>query len=111
MEACYQFIKAAYPLELITAGVILSGGTANLKDIDSFTSELFNLPVKIGYPDLSKLSGAISRLEDPSYATSIGLLYYGLDKIKDTKSSFLPKIRLGKENIFTKFLTYLKEFL
>jgi cell division protein FtsA len=111
MEACYQFIKAAYPLELITAGVILTGGTAKLKDIDSFTSELFNLPVKIGYPDLSRLSGAISRLEDPCYATSIGLLYYGLDGVKETKSSFLPKLKFGKENLLTKILAYLKDYV
>jgi len=111
MEACYQFIKAAYPLELITAGVVLTGGTAKLKDIDGFTSELFNLPVKIGYPDLSRLSGAISRLEDPCYATSIGLLYYGLDGVKETKSSFLPKLKFGKENFFTKILAYLKDYV
>jgi cell division protein FtsA len=111
MEACYQFIKTAYPLELITAGVILTGGTAKLKDIDTFTSELFNLPVKIGYPDLSKLSGAISRLEDPSYATSIGLLYYGLDRVKDVKGGFKPVFRFGKGNFFSKIMAYFKEFI
>jgi cell division protein FtsA len=111
MEACYQFIKAAYPLELITAGVILTGGTAKLKDIDTFTSELYNLPVKIGYPDLSKLSGAISRLEDPSYATAIGLLYYGLDRVKDVKVSHKPGLRFGKGNLISKVTSYLKEFI
>ncbi len=111
MEACYQFIKTAYPPELITAGVVLTGGTAKLKDIDQFTSDLFNLPVKIGYPDLSRLSGAISRLEDPSYATAIGLIYYGMDQMKDTKASLLPKFKLGEDGMFKKFINYIKEFL
>jgi cell division protein FtsA len=110
MEANYQFIKAAYPLELITAGVILSGGTALLKDIDVFTSELFNLPVKIGYPDLSRMSGAISRLEDPAYSTSIGLLYYGLDRVKDNKGSHKPMFKFGKDGFFSKIIAYFKEF-
>jgi cell division protein FtsA len=111
MEACYQFIKTAYPPELITAGVVLTGGTAKLKDLDVFVSDLFNLPVKIGYPDLSRLSGAISRLEDPAYATAIGLIYYGMDRFKDTKSSLLPKFRFSKDNIFKRFLKYIKEFM
>jgi cell division protein FtsA len=109
METCYQFIKGAYPTELITAGVVITGGTAKLRSIDSFISDLFNLPVKIGYPDLSRLSGAISRLEDPAYATSIGLIYYGMDQVKEGKQSFLPKFKLGKENIFTRCMTYFKE--
>lgn len=111
MESNYQFIKSAYPLELITAGVILTGGTAKLKEIDSFTSEMFNLPVKIGYPDLSRLSGAISRLEDPSYATAIGLVYYGMDQNKDTKSSFMPKLKIGKVNFLSKFYNYIKDYI
>jgi cell division protein FtsA len=110
MEACYQFIKTAYPPELITAGVVITGGTAKLRDIDSFTSDLFNLPVKIGYPDLSRLSGAISRLEDPSYATAIGLIYYGMDQIRDSKTFTLPKLKFGNENVFKKITKYLKDF-
>lgn len=110
MEACYQFIKTAYPPELITAGVVITGGTAKLRDIDSFTSDLFNLPVKIGYPDLSRLSGAISRLEDPSYATAIGLIYYGMDKIRESKSFSLPKLKFGNENVLKKLTKYLKDF-
>jgi cell division protein FtsA len=110
MEACYQFIKTAYPPELITAGVVLTGGTAKLRDIDSFVSDLFNLPVKIGYPDLSRLSGAISRLEDPSYATAIGLIYYGMDQKREYKPSLLPRIKFGKDGIFKKVINYLKEY-
>lgn len=110
MEACYQFIKTAYPPELITAGVVVTGGTAKLRDIDSFTSDLFNLPVKIGYPDLSRLSGAISRLEDPSYATAIGLIYYGMDQIRESKSFSLPKLKFGNENLLKKLTKYLKDF-
>jgi cell division protein FtsA len=111
MESCYQFIKTVYPPELITAGVVITGGTAKLRKADTFIADLFNLPVKIGYPDLSKLSGAISRLEDPSYATAIGLLYYGLEQVKDTKSSFMPKFKFGKENMFSKAVSYLKEYI
>lgn len=111
MESCYQFIKAAYPPELITAGVVITGGTAKLRSVDSYIADLFNLPVKTGYPDLSRLSGAISRLEDPSYATAIGLIYHGMDDLKESKASFLPKFKLGKENLFTKFYNYIKEYL
>ncbi len=111
MEACYQFIKTVYPPELITAGVVLTGGTAKLRDIDSFVSDLFNLPVKIGYPDLSRLSGAISRLEDPAYATAIGLIYYGMDQIRESRPSLVPRLRLGKGNLFKKIVNYLKEYI
>ncbi|HOV16578.1 MAG TPA: cell division protein FtsA [Candidatus Cloacimonadota bacterium] len=110
MEACYQFIKNAYPPELITAGVVLTGGTAKLKNIDNFVADLFNLPVKIGYPDLSRLSGAISRLEDPAYATAIGLIYYAADQKREGRQSALPKVKLTKDNIFKKIIAFIKEY-
>jgi cell division protein FtsA len=110
METCYQFIKSAYPPELITAGVVVCGGSSKLTQIDKFTSELFNMPVKQGYPDLSRLSGPISRLEDPAYATAIGLLYYGMDQNKDSKGGRLPGFKMPGEGWMTKILNYLKDF-
>lgn len=110
MEACYQFIKGSYPPELVTAGVVISGGTAKLKNIDKFIEKMFNMPVKIAYPDVSRLSGPISRLEDPAYATAIGLLYYGMDQNKDFSPGGFQKFRRSGEGTMSRLIDYLKGF-
>ncbi len=111
METCYKYIKNAYPPELITAGIIITGGTANMRNIDSYLAKLYNLPVKTGYPDLSKLSGPISCLEDPSYATAVGMLFYALEQHKDLHRSLLPRFKLPGEGYLQKLIQYLKQYI
>ncbi len=95
LELCYKTAISNFSnLEILTAGVVLTGGASLLRNVTFLTSEIFNMPVKVGYPDVSKLNGATSRLENPKYATSVGLLYYALEMI-DTGAS-TPKSRKTK---------------
>ena len=60
--------------KLIPAGVVLTGGTANLPGIDALASDLSHLPVRIGAP--LSLYGISDTLSDPAYATAVGLLLW-----------------------------------
>ncbi len=110
LSLCYNKAKEFYTPELVTSGIILCGGTAKLKNIEVVLSEAFNLHVKIATPDLSRLNGMISRLEDPAYATVVGILYFAAGKNNETvsKGFTLPNIK-GKK-IVDKVKKILKDF-
>jgi cell division protein FtsA len=60
--------------KLTPAGMVLTGGTANLPGIAELGSELTRLPVRVGTP--INLYGVSDTLLDPAYATSVGLLMW-----------------------------------
>jgi len=109
LSACYQTTLPGYKPELITAGIVLTGGSANLKGIDDVVSEAFNMGVKVASPDLSEITGMISRLEDPSFATAIGLLYYAKDIEPEGRSSQFSMPRLSGSKILDKIKNFIKE--
>lgn len=98
LALCYDRCKDYYTPELVTAGIILTGGTANLTNIDNSIYTAFNLQVKIAHPDLSRLEGDTQRLDGPAYATSVGILYYamGFEHNPQTRSFSLGNLGSGK---------------
>jgi cell division protein FtsA len=61
---------------LLPAGVVLCGGTTQLPGFRELARHVLDTPVRIGSPqDLSGLSDSVS---GPAYATSVGLLHWGL---------------------------------
>ena len=110
LSLCYNKAKEFYTPELVTSGIILCGRTAKLKNIEIVLSEAFNLHVKIATPDLSHLNGMISRLEDPAFATVVGILYYAAGKNNEpvSKGFTLPNIKGTK--ILDKVKKILKDF-
>ena len=60
---------------LVPAGLVLTGGSANLSGIDALGRDILRLPVRIGIP--TNIYGITDTLRDPAYATSVGLLLWG----------------------------------
>ena len=60
----------------IAAGYVLTGGTAKMEGVVEFAEEVFQMPVRIAEP--SDILGLKEYVNDPSYATVVGLLHYGL---------------------------------
>lgn len=61
----------------LSAGVILTGGTAQFPGISVLAEQIFGLPIKIGYP--FGLNGENDAVRNPAYATTVGLIRYGLE--------------------------------
>ncbi|HEY8109055.1 MAG TPA: cell division protein FtsA [Patescibacteria group bacterium] len=61
----------------LPAGVVLTGGGAKLPGVVDLAKEQLGLPAQVGFP--SDLKGMIDKVDDPSFATSIGLMLWGLD--------------------------------
>jgi len=68
-----QFQQSDYP-KFIPSGLVITGGTANLLGIAELGSKVTRLPVRIGIP--INLYGVSDTLQDPAYATSVGLLMW-----------------------------------
>ncbi len=61
--------------KLIPAGIVVTGGGANMPGIVELTQSITRLPVRIGIPPaLNGVSNAL--LNDPAYATSVGLVLW-----------------------------------
>lgn len=60
---------------MLPAGVVLTGAGAKMPGIIDMARELLNLPAQIGFPQ--NYDGVVDKIDDPSYATAIGLLIWG----------------------------------
>ncbi|PID76970.1 MAG: cell division protein FtsA [Deltaproteobacteria bacterium] len=59
----------------IKGGLVITGGTALLANLVELAEEMFELPVRIGYP--VNISGDIDKLKNPGFTTAAGLTIYG----------------------------------
>jgi cell division protein FtsA len=71
-------IKRSGFFDILAAGVVITGGTARLRGIDTLAEDIFHLPVKIGIP--KQIGGLTDIVQDPIYATGVGLILYGFEK-------------------------------
>lgn len=71
-------IKRSGFYDVLAAGVVITGGTARLRGLDALAEDVFHLPVKIGIP--VKIGGLTDIVQDPIYATGVGLILYGFEK-------------------------------
>jgi cell division protein FtsA len=58
------------------ANVVLTGGTALLEGIVELAEEVFERPVRRGVP--AGIGGLVEVVSSPMYATSVGLLQFGV---------------------------------
>ncbi len=61
--------------ELLSSGIVLTGGSALLQGMAELGEEVFHLPVRIGVPVYS--GGLADVVRTPRYATAVGLLIEG----------------------------------
>jgi len=62
--------------DMVPAGVVLTGGTSKMEGVVELAEEIFHMPVRVGYPQTVR--GLNDIVRNPIYATSVGLLQYGL---------------------------------
>jgi len=60
---------------MLPAGVILTGAAAKMPGMVELARETLNLPAQIGFPQ--NYDGVVDKIDDPAYATAIGLLVWG----------------------------------
>ena len=77
LELVGKEIKRIERWRLLPAGIVLTGGTANLPGIVDATRRSFHLPVQLGYPTITQ--GPKEVVSGFSYTTALGLVLTGAD--------------------------------
>lgn len=68
------------------AGLVITGGGARTVGAEESARRMMSMPVRIGVPQ--NLGGLIDDVDNPSFATSIGLLVFGRDFKGDSEGNF-----------------------
>lgn len=71
---------------MLPAGAILIGGGSKLPGIVESAKDNLGLPAQLGFP--VELKGMIDKLDDPRYATAIGMMLWGMDD--ETEKTAFP---------------------
>jgi cell division protein FtsA len=69
-----ELIKAGVE-DLLTSGIVLTGGSAHLPGITQVAEQVFNLPVRVGAPE--GVGGLIDLVKGPENAAVVGLVLHG----------------------------------
>ncbi len=75
----------------LIAGIVLTGGGAQLKHIKQLVEYITGMDTRIGYPNEHLASNSDSELSSPLYATVVGLLMKGL-KENEKRNNTVPEI-------------------
>ncbi|WP_371196347.1 cell division protein FtsA [Glaciecola sp. SC05] len=102
LEIAYEQIKGSGLEDQIAAGLVITGGTAKMEGAVEFAEEVFQMPVRVGKPHSVK--GLAEYVDDPSYATVVGLLQYGKQNSNNKKT--LPKS--GEESVLKRIQSWFK---
>lgn len=63
---------------LLPAGIVLTGGSAQLRGISSVAERVLNVSTRVAAP--RNLVGMVEPLHNPAFATSVGLLRWGMSE-------------------------------
>lgn len=67
------------PRKRLIAGIVLTGGGAQLKHLRQLVAYITGMDTRIGYPNEHLAQSDYSELASPAYATAIGLVMKGLE--------------------------------
>ena len=87
----------------ITSGLVVTGGSAELQGVTEMAEQVFGSPARVGYPQ--GISGLIEIVNQPMYATAVGLVLYGAKASRKGK-----KFRIRDSNIFHRVMARMKRW-
>jgi cell division protein FtsA len=90
----------------LPAGAVITGGGAKMPELIELARETLSLPVQIGFP--AEVDGVVDKIDDPSYATAIGLVLFaakgGSQRSYSVANVDFGKILDGVKSFFKKLL-------
>ena len=87
---------------LIVAGIVLTGGSSNMRGVVELAEEVFHVPVRVGTPQY--VGGLVELVRNPIYATGVGLLLYGLRQQLDRTQ--MKRIDSGATSIWNRMKSW-----
>lgn len=118
----YEIKNSGYEKRLIE-GIVLTGGGAQLKHIAQLTEFITGFETRIGYPNEHLAQEVPPEMASPMYATGIGLVIEGIERLKKTQMIQVPvdreketevvpvedtKTTVGTRNVLNIFLSKIR---
>jgi cell division protein FtsA len=91
--------------EMLPAGIVLTGGSSKMEGVVELAEEIFHMPVRVGFPQAIK--GLNDIVRNPVYATSVGLLQYGLESQEESTGRGAARSRGVQEGWLNRARTWL----
>jgi cell division protein FtsA len=80
-----QVLRESGYEELLSSGIVLTGGSALMQGMTELGEEIFHMPVRIGLPRYA--GGLAEVVRSPRYATAMGLLLEGAQQVQQGRVS------------------------
>lgn len=110
VELIYHEIRKSGYEGMLPAGIVLTGGGAQLSRFDELMRTMLGIPVRVGTP--TDLVGLSDSMDSPSYATAVGLVRWGARHGFTTASFGGPSAdRTVRGTSYDRFKNWLREFL
>lgn len=87
--------------------IVITGGTSLLEGLPFLAEEIFNCPVRIGYP--KPLEGLSDQVNSPVYATGVGLVLFGAQHY-EKPSKFIKGSNLFNQ-IFNRMKDWFRDYI
>ncbi|MBI2083629.1 MAG: cell division protein FtsA [Deltaproteobacteria bacterium] len=97
-----EIVKSGYE-DLISSGVVLTGGSALMEGMPELAEQVFSSHVRRGVP--RGIGGLVEVVKSPLYATGVGLVLYG------SRSQGDRLFRTHEGNVYRKVKERMKEWL
>jgi cell division protein FtsA len=87
--AMAKIMKSGFANKL-SAGIVITGGTAQFPDIELLFSKITKKDIRVGHPNIDLAKTENMEVNNPAYATAIGLLWKGF-KSYDSRNDLVEK--------------------
>jgi len=95
---------------LLPAGIVITGGTAELPGILEMAGQILDLPVRIGSP--LGLHGIADSINRPAYSTAVGLLLWGLSHTSfQLEDEEIEEEAMANDTMLSRFGRWLRTFI
>jgi cell division protein FtsA len=81
----YEIKNSGYEKKLI-AGIVLTGGGAQLKHVAQLTEFITGMDTRIGYPNEHLAKNVSEEIASPMFATGVGLVIKGFERLEKTEN-------------------------
>lgn len=98
LELVTTEVKRAVHDDIVSAGIVLTGGGAKLGGIDLLAEQVTGWPARVGQP--RNLQGLTDTLMDPAYATSVGLLQWAVNEAEASSWHQVPRTSIDMHSIW-----------
>ena len=89
----------------VSSGVVITGGAAMLEGVPEVAEQVFDLPVRRGFP--LTVGGLTDVINNPMFATAVGLVIYGM---KQEQGQAEKIFRIRQKNIFNRVASRMKKW-